>query len=70
MKMNFKKIKDLRVALGMNQRDLSCLLSRHTKTKISFMSISQWERGLHVPSAENIAAICEVFCVGVNYFKK
>lgn len=69
-KLNYKKIKPLRETLGLSTKDLATLISKHCNKKITGMSISYWERGLHIPNAENMLAICDFFKVSLDYFKK
>ena len=55
------RIKELRLESGLSQADLGKLLS------VSQDTISLWEKGKSVPTAEYLIAIAKQFDVSVDY---
>lgn len=55
------RIKDLRLARGMQQEDLARLLS------VTRVSISRYETGVHSIDAETICRLCDIFGCTADY---
>ncbi len=57
-----KKLKQLRIQHGLSQLELA------QKLGISNRAISKWEKGISMPSSENIYRLSKVFGVSIEYF--
>ena len=56
------KIKELRIAKGMSQKEFAALMG------ISDRAVSKWETGLSQPSANNLITAAKILDVSVEYF--
>lgn len=58
----FQKIKTLRVQNGLSQLELGAKLG------VSNRAVSKWEKGISMPSSENIYRLSKIFDVNIEYF--
>ena len=57
-----QKIKLLRIKHGLSQLELG------QKLGISNRAISKWEKGISMPSSDNIYRLSKIFGVNIEYF--
>lgn len=57
-----EKIRVLRTSSQLSQESIAALIG------VSRQSVSKWEKGLAIPSAENLKRLSEIFSISVEEF--
>lgn len=66
MKLFGNNLKNARIKLGLNQKELAERISKKGK-RVGNTTISNWEKGITTPDVDNIAIICKLLNVDANY---